>query len=192
MDPALADVLKGLEWPVTLVTAGVIVTSWFREPIKERIRTMSKAQIGSNSVEFQGQVQTTMPVPPAQTESLDQAKAALRIAATGWRFERYLRVIYPAQLEFLMELQVRKTLPNKVAQLYYEKMSADLRAAFPYLNFWTFLTSNQLVSNSPDANGENQFSITATGEKLLEYRTQFFSGTAWPYFDAAPPVKLER
>jgi hypothetical protein len=119
---------------------------------------------------------------PADVQYAEEdLKQSAQIAATGWWFERILRVIFPAQLEMLLALASGATMSDDEAVHYYNMLPDDLRKLVPYAAFVEFMLAHSLVRNEPTSQGANRFTITSNGQKFLHYRQLVANGVPWPF-----------
>ena len=202
IDPTTGDLIKAAYWPgaVVVIVAGGMVL--FCRSIANRIQHAKLFDWSKKAAEFYepqsaaqvsiGEagpgVSTATALPPGAFNEA-QARAAIGTLVTGWRFEKYLRIIYPAQLELLLALKDGAVFTDKEASSYYDKLAPDYKTNVNYISFLTFLITQGLVHNELTALNEGRYSITSTGLKFLAFRDQIANGVAFPElnaFDATP------
>ena len=204
MDPTTADLIKDAYWPLAVAVILLGFMLLFCRSIADRIRHAKGFDWSKKSAEFyesQGAAQVAIgdstpslpsgAAPPPGRLDEAQAKTAIQSLVTGWRFERYLRIIYPAQLELLLALKDGAVFTDKEASSYYDKLPPDYKTNVNYVSFLTFLITQGLVHNELTALNEGRYSITSAGLKFLAFRDQIANGVAFPQlnaFDATPPV----
>jgi hypothetical protein len=204
MDPTTADLVKAAYWPeafVVVLGGGMLL---FCRSIADRIRHAKAFDWSKKAAEFyesqsaaQVSIGESSPEVPAATAlppgAFDeaQAKAAIQALVTGWRFERYLRIIYPAQLELLLALKDGAVFTDKEASSYYDKLPPDYKVNVTYVSFLQFLLVQGLIHNQLTAAGEGRYTITPIGLKFLAFRDQIANGVVYPQmniFDTTPPA----
>ena len=204
MDPTIADLIKAAYWPLTVVVVLVGFMLLFCRSIANRIRHAKVFDWSKKSAEFfepqgaaaQVSIGESAPTLPSGAGTFDeaQAKTAIEILSTGWRFERIMRIIYPTQLELLFALRNGALFTDKEALPYYDKMPAELKVRVNYASFMLFLISPGLVHNDLSPTGEGRYSMTSVGLMFLAFRDQVANGVVFPEmnaFDIAAPEGLK-
>lgn len=193
LDPTTVDLIEAAYWPgafVVVVGGGMIL---FCRSIANRIQHAKIFDWSKKSAEFyesqsaaqvsigesSPEVASATPPPPGTFDAA-RAKRAVQSLATGWRFERYLRIIYPAQLELLMALKGGAVFTDAEAHVYYDKLPPDYKVNVTYVAFIEFLIVQGLIHNELTAAGEGRYTITLVGSKFLEFRDQIANGVVYP------------